>query len=594
MKLLNFIRLLENFQMFTQIYGKVKKFAEKASAERRKSKNIIEISFRDQIEMNYENFIVQTAHGPVQGVQKITKLGRDYVSFQGIPYMKSPVGKLRFRDPQEPESWKEPLDASDEPASYCFYHPSEPKGGQENAGVINVYVPVNSNSDLLPVICYIHGAGFCQGSSKTDFYGPDFLLQKDIIVVTFNYRLGPFGFLSLKDPELKIPGNCGLKDQNMALKWVQKNIENFGGNPKNVTIFGESAGAASTHFHMLSVQSKNLFQKAILMSGCAFNKTWALESLRREFGERLGKKLGWDGNGGEKKLLEVLESADPHDLMQHSAPNTFLTDEEYSEFLIFAFVPVIEPYITSSTFIDRDPILMARDAWSKSIDCIVGGNNFEGAFATLFERKEKFIETFENANYFAPLSELGLKNSDSDALRFGSRIKKLYFEYAHLSNTNYELFCQYSTDRHFWHGLQNVVKSRINSECEGETYLYRFAACTELNILKKYNKCEDFPGASHGDTMFYLFSSAFLTPPTIDSKEFELLKKMTELWTNFASSGNPNDAWEINDWEPVISSKPPLPCLNISEKKIEMMSLPESDRLMIWDTVFKDAKVEMF
>ena len=79
-----------------------------------------------------------------------------------------------------------------------------------------------------------------EGSSKTELYGPDFLLQKDVVVVTFNYRLGVFGFLSLSDPKLNIPGNAGLKDQNFALKWVQKNIKNFGGNPNRVTLIGES------------------------------------------------------------------------------------------------------------------------------------------------------------------------------------------------------------------------------------------------------------------------------------------------------------------------------------------------------------------
>jgi cholinesterase len=583
----------KNFQMLTQIYSKVKILAKNTSSDGANAKSQRKLSLREQVEMNYENFIVQTEHGPIQGVQRITKLGRDYVSFQGIPYMKPPVGRLRFQDPQEPNKWKDPLDVSTENESYCFYHPSEAKGGQEDAGTINVFVPVNSNSDLLPVMVFIHGGGFQMGSSKTDFYGPDFLLQRDVIIVTLNYRLGPFGFLSLKDPSLKIPGNAGLKDQCFALKWVQRNIEKFSGNPRNVTLFGDGAGAASTHFHMISDQSKDLFQKAILMSGCAFNKTWALSSPR-DFADRLGRKLGWDGSGGEKKLLEVLEAAEPHEIMQHSVPNKFLTDEEFSEFLIFPFVPVIEPYVTATTFIDKDPILMARNAWSNQIDCIIGANSFEGAFATIFERKEQFIDVFENASYFAPLTELGLKNYDGDAARFGSRIKKLYFEYAHVGNTNFELFCQFSSDRHFWHGLQNAVKSRINSEGEGETYFYRFDASTDLNILKKYNKCESFQGATHGDTIFYLFSSAFLTPPTIDSKEFELIKKMTELWTNFAANGSPNDAWEISDWEPVVTTKPPLVCLNISEKKIEMIALPESDRLMIWDTLFKDAKIEMF
>lgn len=548
-------------------------------------------STRSTMELKTNFVTVETEHGSVKGIKRISTLGQEYFSFQGIRYMKAAMGKLRFRDPQPPEKWTTTFDATHEPPSYCFYHSGESlKGGQEDAGVLNVYVPMNKSCDFLPVMAFIHSGGFQMGSSRTEFYGPDYIMQKDVVLVTMNYRLGPIGFLSLNDKSLSVPGNAGLKDQLMALKWIQKNIANFGGDSKNVTLFGDSAGAASTHYHMISDQSKELFHKAILMSGCVFNKTWSLVP-QKDFAQRLGKKLGWDGTGGDAKLLEVLEKADPYELMQHSAPNSILTEQEFSEFLIYGFGPVIEPYETSSTFISKDPILLASDPWSKSINCIIGCTSFEGAFATIFERQEKFIDTFEKSNYFAPHRELDL--TIEDAARFGTRIKKIYFEYAHLTNTNYELFCQFSSDRHFWHGLQNAVKSRVNNEASGKTYLYRFDANTELNVLKKYNKCDNFPGATHGDTMFYLFSNVYIPPPPTDSKEFQTIQTMISLWTNFAITGNPDDT-EIYDWQPVTSVKPPLNCLNISEKKIELISLPESDRLMIWDTVYKDAKVAMY
>lgn len=540
--------------------------------------------------MKLENFLVHTDNGPVQGCERVSIFCRSYGNFQGIPYMKAPVGKLRFRDPQLPEKWSEPLDATNEPPSYFSFHSS--KSGQEDAGVLNVFVPITVQSELLPVLVYLYGGGFQMGSSKTDFYGPDYFMEKDVVLVTINYRPGPIGFLCLNDASLCVPGNAGLKDQCLALKWVQENIKNFRGNPENVTLFGDSAGGASTHYHMISDQSKGLFHKAIIMSGCAFNKTWAMPP-KKNFAQRLAKKLGWDETGGEKKLLEVLEAADPYDLMRESAPTNILNDEDFAEFIIFAFCPVIEPYTTKTTFIHDDPVMMAREAWSKNISCIIGGTSFEGVFATIFERKENFIDAFENANYFAPLSELVLKVTSDDAARFGTRIKKIYFEYAHVTNTNYELFCQYATDRHFWHGLQNAVKSRLSVGGRGRTYLYRFDASTELNLLKKYNKAESFSGAIHGDTIFYLFASIYLEPPTVESKEFQLIKEMTDLFANFARTGYPYES-ESQIWLPVTSPKPPLTCLNISEKKTELIALPEGDRLMIWDTVYKDAKVPMF
>lgn len=103
---------------------------------------------------------------------------------------------------------------------------------------------------------WIHGGAFTAGSSQTEFYGPDFLVSEDVVVVTINYRLGILGFLSLEDSTLGVPGNAAFKDMVMALKWVQKNITNFMGDPNNVTIFGESAGGAAVHFLMLSPMAK--------------------------------------------------------------------------------------------------------------------------------------------------------------------------------------------------------------------------------------------------------------------------------------------------------------------------------------------------
>lgn len=103
---------------------------------------------------------------------------------------------------------------------------------------------------------WIHGGAFTHGSGNTDLYGPEFLLTEDIVLVTINYRVGILGFLNFEDTKLSVPGNAGLKDMVQALKWVQKNIDKFSGNPKNVTIFGESAGGSSVHFLMLSPLGK--------------------------------------------------------------------------------------------------------------------------------------------------------------------------------------------------------------------------------------------------------------------------------------------------------------------------------------------------
>lgn len=116
----------------------------------------------------------------------------------------------------------------------------------------------NSRQYLRPVMFWIHGGAFMTGSNKTELFGPEYLIAENVVIVTINYRLGFLGFLSLDDPLLGVPGNAGLKDMVMALKWVQENISQFCGDPNNVTIFGESAGAAAVHFLMLSPMAKGL------------------------------------------------------------------------------------------------------------------------------------------------------------------------------------------------------------------------------------------------------------------------------------------------------------------------------------------------
>lgn len=150
---------------------------------------------------------------------------------------------------------------------------------------------------------WLHGGGFIIGSGESNVYGPEHLLIEDIVLVTVNYRLGALGFLSLNDPSLEVPGNAGLKDQVLALKWVQKNIIHFNGDPNNVTMFGESAGASSIHFHILSKQSEGLFQKAILQSGTVFNP-WAWGSPGcMNLIDKMGKR---DSVNNETEALDVL------------------------------------------------------------------------------------------------------------------------------------------------------------------------------------------------------------------------------------------------------------------------------------------------
>ncbi|XP_055603762.1 juvenile hormone esterase-like [Uranotaenia lowii] len=197
-----------------------------------------------------------------------------YQAFLGIPYAKPPVGELRFRNPQPLDPWTGEYDASFE-RSICvqkiYYFLNQPIDGSEDCLYINVFRPnqeVENGEKPLPVLVYIHGGGYSEGSSSMGEHGPERLMDSGkVILVLMQYRLGVFGFLSTDDHVA--PGNFGLKDQAAVLRWVNRNIDRFGGDPSSVTLMGQSVGAAAVQMHMMSPLSRDLFSRAISFGGNA-------------------------------------------------------------------------------------------------------------------------------------------------------------------------------------------------------------------------------------------------------------------------------------------------------------------------------------
>ncbi|ENN76283.1 hypothetical protein HUJ04_002412 [Dendroctonus ponderosae] len=206
--------------------------------------------------------VVKCQQGRMSGKMFKTREGRGIFGFLGIPFALPPVGDLRFKHPVPSGPWKGTLNAS-KIHPVCpqrdIYRRSELFEGEEDCLYLNVYspkLPTEEDASLLPVMVFFHGGGWLCGGGNTMWYGPDVLLDRDVVLVVPNYRLGALGFLSTGD-EI-VPGNNGLKDQNLALRWIQSNIQYFGGDPKSVTLFGESAGGASVHYHMMSPKSKGV------------------------------------------------------------------------------------------------------------------------------------------------------------------------------------------------------------------------------------------------------------------------------------------------------------------------------------------------
>ncbi|CAG4956789.1 unnamed protein product [Colias eurytheme] len=197
---------------------------------------------------------VSTTQGIVRGYYKPNP---PHFTFLGVPYARSPTGYDRFKAPEPLLAWDGIFEAT-----YQVKCPQSDLSGTEDCLVVNIFIPAVNQTDM-PVIMHFHDGHFQSGWGA--FHAPPHFLEQDIIVVTFNHRLGAPGFLCLRTPGIQ--GNAGLKDQIAALYWVQRNIAQFRGNPTDVTVYGTGSGAVSTELLLLSGASDQLFQKAILESG---------------------------------------------------------------------------------------------------------------------------------------------------------------------------------------------------------------------------------------------------------------------------------------------------------------------------------------
>ena len=342
---------------------------------------------------------------------------------------------LTLKDPQPPAPWNDVYDATEE-KSGCYEMNTFLKKiiGSEDSLFLNIFSKDVKPKLLQPVMVYIYGGAFQSGSSSTKFYAPDYLLMADVVLVTFNYRLGALGFMSLQDSALEVPGNAGLKDQRMALKFVKDNIENFGGDPQNITLFGQSAGGGSVSWHCVSESSKNLFNRAIMMSGCVLN-SWAL-TPHRDWANRLAKKLGYEGNENEKEILDFLRKAEPEKIVEFQK-----TLIQPGERVAFAFVPHIEHYTSDETMISKPPIEMSRESWSNNIDVLIGGASDEGLMYLENIKDYPALLTHFKLESVVPL-EVGSNYDNSKAIEFVENLKKIYYPKAANPTEDELAFCK--------------------------------------------------------------------------------------------------------------------------------------------------------
>uniref|UniRef100_A0A336K527 Carboxylic ester hydrolase n=1 Tax=Culicoides sonorensis TaxID=179676 RepID=A0A336K527_CULSO len=532
------------------------------------------------------DIIVEINSGCVRGLVKSSLLGDQYYSFQRIPYAKPPIGDLRFKASVPIEPWNETLDATQEgPVPYYVETHFEGLSTSEDCLHLNVYS--KNIIEKLPIIVFIYGGAFHSGSSTTKLYGPDYLMQKDVVLVTFNYRLGPLGFMHFDDPSLNIPGNAGLKDQLLVLKWIQENIEKFGGDKNNVTLIGNSAGAGSVSLHLISEASKNLFHRAILMSGNAFC-SWSIVPPNN-FGLDLAKALDWNGEGGEREALIHLRTVHPEKLTKIGAK--LLTQEHYYQGFIFPFAPSIETYHSEACFINDHPKKLAKNAWSKNIDIIFGYTSNEGimdARSTTFE----MFKTLNDYQLFIPLDARTGK-SETKLMQEVKKIKNVYNNFSDVSQNNLQSYFDFVSDTRFIHGIHRNILSRVNyqEDALGKTYIYRF--CYDFPTRNHHKIAfggAGLPGATHADDLSYIFTNGWGSIPEKGTDEWNAVQKMVDLFTGFAIIGS-KKLKEL-DWEEVLNHELPYQykCLEINDEW-KMKIIPEIERIKVWDAIYPEQEL---
>lgn len=433
---------------------------------------------------------VQIDSGLVAGVDQ-----NGVTAFKGLPYAAAPVGALRWRAPEPPASWSG-VRAADRFAPICpqtgaYPEDSPPEPMSEDCLYLNIWAPADARPEApLPVMVWIHGGGLLNGSGSNPLYAGDALSRRGVIVVTLNYRLGALGFLA--HPELtaeapqKISGNYGHLDQIAALQWVKRNIAAFGGDPANVTVFGQSSGSISISALIASPLAKGLFNRAIGQSGGLFEPLDAAPEFKLAGAEEVGAAFA-----GRMKAASI------DDL--RAAPATEIAAQR--------FYPQanIDGY-----FLTETPYETFAKGRQNEVEALVGSNESEGLYF-IAGRDITAANMTGELNRDFPSSIVSLVGPKAPADDRAARAAFIAFE----------------SDMRF--GWNMWAWARLNAAGGRRAYLYRFAATPPGE-----------EGASHGAEMRYLFDHPGTDGREWTGKDRALAGAIGTYWTNFAKTGDPN------------------------------------------------------
>ena len=483
---------------------------------------------------------IKTTDGIVKGNREKSGI----LSFKGIPFALPPIGELRWKAPQAMQPWAgiktcevfgpSPMQNKPVPVSMWteeFFIPKEPIS--EDCLYLNVWTGAKSAGAKKPVLVWIYGGSLTSGGSGVPIYDGEAMAKKGIVFVIFNYRVGIFGFLAhpdlTKESPQKVSGNYGFLDQIAALRWVRNNIAVFGGDPDNVTIDGQSAGAGAVNCLIASPLAKGLFQKAIAQSGADFIK------------DTPGSP---DINDPDLKMAEQ---------------EGIRVSEQFKVSSIAGLRNIPAEQLQKLNFND----------WSW---VVVDGYFLPLTVAAIFrQHKENNVALLTGWNEDEILPEHVKTAADfqKDVQKnFGSYGKEL-LEYYPASNDSEAAISQGKLSRDIWFGANNYTFANIETSHGKTVYVYRFTRRVPgAGLYAKY-------GAFHAGEVPYVLDNLKYVNRPWEPTDHQLANTMSSYWVNFARSGNPNG-----------EGLPEWPIYEIHLKKImdlgdhsSAKTLPDSARL---------------
>ncbi|TNN43545.1 Bile salt-activated lipase [Liparis tanakae] len=471
--------------------------------------------------------LVSTEGGMVRGEEIRLGFRRTMDVFKGIPFADIPG---RFEKPKRHPGWDGVLKTTEyrDTCMQMNMFISDTKGS-EDCLFLNIWVPHGrSVSYDLPVMVWIHGGGFLVGGSMGTnllnnylFGGQEIADKGNVIVVTVNYRVGTLGFLSTGESDL--PGNYGLWDQQAAIAWVHRNIRTFGGDPDNITIFGESAGGASVNLQAITPHNKGLIKRAISQSGVAVCP-WAINENPRRFTEEVAAKVGCPT---DQNMASCLKMTDPAKLTLAGSLN-LSSSPDYPILNNLVLSPVID-----GDFLPDEPSKLFHNA--AEIDYIAGVNDMDGHVSAGFN-----VPSINSLLSDTPIDDV--KRLLASYTKQGkAALDQAFYTYSSTWVTNpsretiKKTVVAIETDYLFLIPTQAALYLHANNATTGRTYSYLFSEPNRMGgVVKPY---PSWVGADHGDDLQYVFGMPFTTPLVYRPRHRDVSGYLIAYWTNFARTG---------------------------------------------------------